>query len=249
MIDTTDINWFYINLDNRLDRRAHIECELKKIGITAKRYPAKMYETTSDLAKYCQHLDFSNHKLLGNIGCSISHYELIEKYNGEGILGILEDDAVFCDDFNERMAYIKNEFTYDWDIFFLSAYFHKVPYWYPQSSHGDYSPTDTKHIHRVYASFTTHSYLINPKSKEKILRLMRQELGKAYAIDHLYILIEPMLNCYSFVPGMTIQLDNLSDISGSQTQSAFFFDACGEHIFANKLSDFDYDGYFGIDKI
>ena len=248
-IDKRDINWFYINLTDRTDRKIHIESELKRIGISAKRYPAKRYETP-DLAKHeYPHLDFGCHKVIGAIGCSVSHYELIKNYDGDGILGILEDDAVFCDDFSERMEYVKNKFTYDWDIFFLSAYHHKTPYWYPQSPHGDYSETDIKHIHRVYASFTTHSYLINPKSKEKILHLMRQEWAKAYAIDHLYILIEPLLNCYSFVPGMTIQLDNLSDISGSQTQSAFFFDACGEHIFANKLSDFDYDGYFGIDKI
>ena len=72
---------FYINLDARTDRRAHMESELAKVGLLDKttRFPAV------------------NMPNLGAIGCSMSHLKCLQiaKEKGWSHVLILEDDVEF----------------------------------------------------------------------------------------------------------------------------------------------------------
>ena len=71
-------NIYYINLESRLDRKIHIEKELKNIGLQARRFNAVK----------CNN---------GAIGCSISHLEVLKmaaQLKLDHIL-ILEDDIQF----------------------------------------------------------------------------------------------------------------------------------------------------------
>jgi hypothetical protein len=86
--------------------------------------------------------------------------------------------------------------------------------------------------------------LVNPNSKDKILKLIRENSHKSYAIDHLYILIQPELNCFSFTPGMANQIVSHSDIDNTVKNQNTFEKTVGPHYFVNKLNDFDYDKYF-----
>jgi glycosyl transferase family 25 len=69
---------FYINLDRRTDRRAEVEQEFAKIGLTVERFPA---------------VDYSP----GSIGCNLSHIAVLKlaKARGYESVMIFEDDFEF----------------------------------------------------------------------------------------------------------------------------------------------------------
>ena len=73
------ISPIFINLDSRIDRRKHIEKELKKIGFRRfERFPAVENK-------------------LGILGCTLSHKGLIENgiSSGVDVIFVVEDDAKF----------------------------------------------------------------------------------------------------------------------------------------------------------
>jgi predicted O-linked N-acetylglucosamine transferase (SPINDLY family)/GR25 family glycosyltransferase involved in LPS biosynthesis len=90
----------YINLDKRTDRRAELEGELAKMGLTAERFPAIEGET-------------------GMIGCGLSHIAVLKRAiteEWENVL-ILEDDFQFLvdkDTFeNQLTRFFNSNATYD----------------------------------------------------------------------------------------------------------------------------------------
>lgn len=234
-----EIEFKCISLPNRTDRREWVETHLNSFNIPFEFFNAK----TSSVQNY-DNLKFLQGIKSPNIGCALSHYELIKNHNSNKILGIFEDDVLLCEDFLERFTYIENNFNLDWDIFFLSSFYHLNTDNNRWHKSGDFEFTDIKYIHRVYGSFCTHSYLVNPNSKDKILKLIRENSHKSYAIDHLYILIQPELNCFSFTPGMANQIVSHSDIDNTVKNQNTFEKTVGPHYFVNKLNDFDYDKYF-----
>jgi GR25 family glycosyltransferase involved in LPS biosynthesis len=244
-ISLKNIDFNYINNKSRTDRLEHIKNELSKFDIKANRFEAITNPDEHNVFFYTtNHPHQASHWTKGQKGCYLSHKFLLENHKTDNILGILEDDVTFCEDFIERMKYVEDNFNLDWDIFFLSSFYHlnsDKNRWHPN---GDYELTDIKYIHRTYGSFTTHSYLVNPKSINKILDKMDEFFKYSYAIDHLYILIQPHLNVYAFTPGMTNQILSYSDILSGIKDQTMFKNICGEHYFSNKLSDFNYDNYF-----
>lgn len=234
-----EIEFKCISLPNRTDRREWVETHLNSFNI-----PFEFFNAKTSSAQNYDNLKFLQGIKSGNIGCALSHYELIKNHNSNKILGIFEDDVLLCEDFLERFSYIENNFNLDWDIFFLSSFYHLNTDNNRWHKSGDFEFTDIKYIHRVYGSFCTHSYLVNPNSKDKILKLIRENSHKSYAIDHLYILIQPELNCFSFTPGMANQIVSHSDIDNTVKNQNTFENTVGPHYFANKLNDFDYDKYF-----
>ena len=234
-----DIKFYFINLSTRQDRLHNIMQELSKIDVTAERFEACTHNSPSHGFNLLRHNN-------GQKGCSLSHITLMmnfDKSQGKH-LGIFEDDAFFCEDFQSRWKYIEENFNRDWDIFFMDSFYHLNDY--PRKHHDiEYELTDIKYIHRVYSHFCTHSYVINVNSIDKILQLYRENISKTWAIDALQIIVEPMLNCYAFTPGMAGQISNKSDIQGKFfDQMAYFYKECGRHIFAQNLSEFDYQSYF-----
>ena len=237
-IKLSNINFKCVNLKNRADRREWIDSHLPNFGI---KY--QYYDALKNSEKY-KHLKFPSEYKPGGIGCTTTHYDILKNYSGNKILGIFEDDVQLSEDFLERFKYIEDNFNLEWDMFFLSSFYHlnndKLR-WNPS---GDFEFTDIKYIHKVYGSFCTHAYLVNPKSIDKIITLMEENLDKSYAIDHLYILIQPQLNCFSFTPGMATQIVSTSDIDNKVKDQTEFERIVGKHYFVNKLEDFNYDEYF-----
>ena len=234
-----EIEFKCISLPNRTDRREWVETHLNSFNI-----PFEFFNAKTSSAQNYDNLKFLQGIKGPNIGCALSHYEIIKNHNSNKILGIFEDDVLLCEDFLERFTYIENNFNLDWDIFFLSSFYHLNTDNNRWHKSGDFEFTDIKYIHRVYGSFCTHSYLVNPNSKDKILKLIRENSHKSYAIDHLYILIQPELNCFSFTPGMANQIVSHSDIDNTVKNQKTFEKTVGPHYFVNKLNDFDYDKYF-----
>jgi GR25 family glycosyltransferase involved in LPS biosynthesis len=239
-ISMDDTEFKCISLPKRKDRREWVESHLKNFNI-----PFEYFDGLTESNNY-DNLKFLPGTKKGGIGGTLSHYEVIKNYNGDKILGIFEDDVLLCEDFIERFSYIENNFNLDWDIFFLSSFYHLNDDKNRWNTTGDFEFTGIKYIHRVYGSFCAHAYLVNPKSKEKILKLIRDNSHKSYAIDHLYILIQPELNCFSFTPGMSNQIVSHSDIDNDIKDQNLFEKIVGKHYFINKLSDFNYEEYFKL---
>ena len=230
-----NIDFHCINLKNRTDKREQFKSEISKVNLKVKFFDG--CEPNYRL----QNFNLS-HQKPGQQGCFASHISLMQNHTSNKILGIFEDDAEFCDDFALRLKYVEKYFDVeDWDIFFLSAFYHHNSHWHKK----DWDLTDTKYIHRVYGAFTTHSYLINPKSINKIIKKLHDVHHKATAIDHAFILIEPELKCYSFTPGMVTQRESMSDINHEVfNQTNYFLGKAGQHIYAKNMKDFDYDNYY-----
>jgi len=241
-ITLDNINFYCISLTKRKDRRDWINSHLKNFNLSFEYFDALTSEDNHT------NIQFLNDTKSGNIGCSLSHYNLIKKYNGDKILGIFEDDVILSNDFIDRFKYLEENMNLDWDMFFLSSFYHlndDIRRWHKT---GDFKFTDIKYIHQVYGSFCTHAYLINPKSISKIVKLMEENFHKSYAIDHLYILIQHQLNCFSFTPGMANQIVSKSDVDGVLKDQNVFESIVGPHYFSNDYKSFNYDTYFKIES-
>ena len=235
-IRAEDITWRWINLLHRGDRRDHMAGQFRKTGITGKRFSAFTkddYHGSSDDVALMQ----STPNTIGNW---LSHTAVIRTAIDDGIVGLLEDDALLCSDFLPRLKYIEDHFDKPWDIFFLGATFHAdEAVWHPELGH-DFELTDVDHIVRTYGAFSNQGYLINPKSAEKILGMMQGRMSRSRGSDHALIQIQPMLNCYCFVPGMVFQIDGQSDIGDGVTKFSNFFKSLGQYIWTDTLAEFDW---------
>ena len=120
-INWRDIQFWYINLSHREDRRAHITRELKKAGIAAQRFDALRLEDYKGDRKDVAVM-MATPKTIGNW---MSHLAVWAKVQDtDGVVGVLEDDALLCDDFTDRLQYIQDNFDKPWDIFYLGATYH-----------------------------------------------------------------------------------------------------------------------------
>lgn len=246
----------FVNLPHRLDRLNHMEKELSRIGLEAVRQRG-MYlnEFPGDRTRV--------HRMLtrtpGAVGCHASQVAVMERALELGKTAfVMEDDLIFCSDFQKRMEYIDNwTKTHSWDVIWLGASFHvKPPYWHRKTGSQnsvdncsaslgyDAKVTDDPRMVRTYGAFATFAYLVNYTSIEKILRLLNQHLPESIGIDWLFIKIQPELECFSFVPGCVMQMDNQSDIGQGMTIWSGFLKLNGTkensaYVFQDKMEDFD----------
>lgn len=241
-IEKQNIDFYYINLLTRPDKKEKTINHLAQHQIEAKHFNAL---TGADQYLNIVGLNYNN----GARGCMLSHIKLINEFDRSTnkILGVFEDDVLLCDDFNERLEYISQNFNKEWDIFFLSSFYHlnTDPI---KDKPVMFEFTDVKYITRVYSSFCTHAYLINPNSIDKIRSLILNQVELSYAIDHVYVQIEQQLNCYAFTPGMANQRTDISDITNGLTDKTVFERILGTHYFCNRLENFDYDTFYSINK-
>ncbi len=233
------IDWYYINLSHRTDRLTHIRGELDKAGIAATRFEAyrkEDYTGSMDNVKAMQHTP-------DTIGNWLSHTAVIGKAREGRIVGVLEDDALICSDFQARLDYICNVFNKPWDIFFLGATFHDDRgQWHPELGF-DHELTDVRHIIRLYGAFSNQGYLVNGYSANTILEMMNDVMPHSTGSDHALIQIQPRLRCYGFVPGMVFQIDNQSDISKGITRFSAFLRGLGPYAWTDTLGEFDYESW------
>ena len=239
--DKSKIQWHYINLDHREDRRVHIAKELAKAGVTAKRFPALTFDDYTGPKENVTTM-MRSPKTIGNW---LSHTGVwTTVVDTDNIAGVLEDDAMLCEDFQERLGYIETHMDRPWDIFYLGATYHVNPaVWHLDDLGRDFELTGIKHIHRVYGAFSNQGYLVNGQSAKMLLAMMDRIKPDVTGSDHAMITLQPYLKCYSFTPGMVFQIDGKSDIGDGYTKFSGFLESLGPHCWANRLEDFDYDNY------
>ena len=193
----------YINLESRVDRKEHIESQLKSIGIVAPRR-------------------FNAIKLKnGRVGCSMSHLKCLEiaKKNNWPYVMICEDDLLVLDS-AKFVQHINTFFglhgnTNDsWNVLLIAG--NNVP---------PYMKVDDTCI-RVTHCQTTTGYIVK-KSYYNILigniragieRLIKEpEKHALFAIDKFWIQLQRMHTWYMLAPVVAVQREDYSDIEHRKT--------------------------------
>jgi GR25 family glycosyltransferase involved in LPS biosynthesis len=94
-----------INLDRRTDRMEKLAPQLEKLDIQYKRFSA---------------VDGKKLDIDPIVAGLRSHLQVMKQIEGQRVL-ILEDDAQFVEDFNEKFEKVMQTLPEDWDIFYLGA--------------------------------------------------------------------------------------------------------------------------------
>ena len=178
-----------INLDRRTDRMAKLGAQLDELGIAYERFSA---------------IDAEILGVKPMVAGTMSHVMVMKKYASQKTL-ILEDDALFCDNFNEKFAEVMPELPKDWDIFYLGALL-------PRGI-GEVQDVGNKYWFKQIFSTGSHAYCIRPEVMKQV----------AYKLDTYdwYIDIGLRLenetrNCYIAQPNLVTQFPSFSDLRGKE---------------------------------
>lgn len=239
------IDWHCINLRQSVSRWEKMSGRAAAAGIKLHRFEALTHADYSGPSANLAAMATRPRHFKGLVGNYLSHLALTKMATSSSrILGVLEDDAILCDDFQLRLKYIEKNFAREWDVFYLGAmYSVRQPVWHAYDIGRDFELTDVKYIHRVFGLPCDHAYLINPASATKLYELCLENMYRANAHDSCMCQLQPALRCFAFVPGCAIQEDGWSDVGNAPSEYAALFAFLGPHIFAERLSDFDYDNY------
>lgn len=117
---------------------------------------------------------------LGALGCFLSHKRLIDKCVAEKVCSvlILEDDAVFCQDFSEKCSEFLNHVPNNWEMLYLGGQ-HLTK---PEDQIIDGCVAIGTNVNR------THAYALNKEGLLKIKHYLSMEpwpIRKRH-IDHYY---------------------------------------------------------------
>lgn len=192
---------FYINLEHRTDRKAHVEEQLSNIGINAERFNAI-------------------HMKNGAVGCSMSHLKCLQialQNNWEHLL-ICEDDITFLnpDLFKNQLNSFFKKHT-NWDVILFAG--NNVP---------PYQQIDETCI-KVSKCQTTTGYLVNGHYIKKLIENIKMGLNSLirdpskhvlYAIDKHWFSLQKIDKWYLIIPLSVIQKEGYSDIEQKVTNYA-----------------------------
>jgi len=246
----------YVNLDHRNDRREHMILELFSKDIEAVRFSGILPQDVH--VPKAKKAGMIKRGTLGAIGCHFAQVGIMEQaLKRKQNAFVMEDDLIFCEDFQIRIKYIDNWMeSHDWDVFWLGGTFHSPAHWHsnphnrelPQCKCNlgrDVEPTSDPRIVRTFGAFSTFAYIVNIKSLPKILKLLDENVHMSMGIDWLLgIYLGPQLKNFAFVPGCVKQMDNQSDIGKDITMFSGFSKLNGteensRYWFQKKMEDFD----------
>lgn len=227
----------FVNMDHRVDRRQRMEQSLAKAGIEAVRtrgMPPSEYKGDRARVRVMQN------RTPGAIGCHFSQVAIMEEaLRQKKHAFVMEDDLMFCADFQKRIAYIEKFIdTHEWDILWLGGTFHINPPWWHKKKGRDAELTDDPRMIRTYGAFCTYAYIVRDQSVEMVLSQLDHWLDKSMGIDWAMIQMQPGLLTYAFVPGCTRQYDNQSDIGRGVTVFSGFA-KLGPYWYQENMEDFD----------
>jgi GR25 family glycosyltransferase involved in LPS biosynthesis len=189
-------NVFYINLESRVDRKTHIEQELKKVNLNGSRIDAVKIDKTNS--------EFKHSPLKqGLIGCTLSHIKCLEialerKFNH---IMIFEDDAEFI--YPELLQSKINNFLEtcrEWDFVFISG-----------DNIGQFEQVNENYI-KVNRCQTTGCYLVNGRYIKTLIDNMKEALIKEEPFDTFFFSLQKVHNWYLLTPVLCTQRDDYSDI-------------------------------------
>jgi GR25 family glycosyltransferase involved in LPS biosynthesis len=171
-----------INLDKRTDRLENITKQLDDLGITFERFSS---------------IDGTGKNPI--IAGRDSHLQVWRDNLGKKIL-ILEDDAQFVDNFQDRFDQVIQTLPENWDVFYLGALLDKMTGKVIKVNNDWY---------RQIVSTGTQAYCIHPDLMQYCID--RIEIYDGYIDVGLRILAEDM-NAYITQPNLVTQYPSYSDL-------------------------------------
>jgi GR25 family glycosyltransferase involved in LPS biosynthesis len=254
----------FVNLDHRQDRLTHMLEQQNRISLPMTRTRGmKPQEVLDKKLATIDQVGVMMRRTEGAVGCHYSQVQVMkDALTRDKHACVFEDDCVFCEDFDKRFEYIHNWIqSHEWDVIWLGASFHcNPPYWHKKSGSQDMRSncsaelgydaklTDDPRMVQTFGAFATFAYIVNKNSIKKILDLFDQHIHKSIGIDWLFILLQPQLKCFSFVPGCVKQMDNQSDIGNGITRWSGFLQLNGtkqnsSYVYQERMEDFQPESF------
>jgi GR25 family glycosyltransferase involved in LPS biosynthesis len=174
-----------INLDRRPDRMEKLVPQLEELDIEYERFSA---------------IDAKELDVKPYVAGTMSHVAVWKKYKGQKVL-VLEDDALFCDNFNDKFEHVMQYLPNGWDIFYLGVLLPKNtgrvasinnPYWFKQ-----------------VMSTGTQAYCLRPDKMDYFIRKLD---GYEWYIDIGLRLENVDSNCFVTQPNLVTQFPSYSDL-------------------------------------
>ena len=171
-----------INLDSRPDRMEAFDEQAKKYALEYIRFPAVPANPPS---------------LPPTWACKESHKSVIKQAVEDNVkrLFVFEDDALFVENFNEKLGELYKELPEDWDMFYLGAW------------HLEYEKYKEGLV-RMKDSYSAHAYGIN----EHYLDDAFSAVYKPKPIDIALSSKHPHIKAYCAKPALVGQTPGYSDI-------------------------------------
>lgn len=186
---------FYINLESRRDRLAHVRTELAKMQIAGERIEA---------------IKMAN----GAIGCTMSHIHCLETAKSRNLpqVFICEDDITFLNPslLHENVGKFEKS-GIAWDVIIIGG--NNAPPYLPIS---DYCI-------RVGNNQTTTGYIVKQHYYDTLIQNFRESAAKfmsdpnnkrAYALDIYWKSLQHTGMWFMIIPATVVQYDDYSDIEG-----------------------------------
>lgn len=189
---------YYINLDNRNDRKKHILNQLKEMN-----YPEERINRINAI----------KHEF-GGLGCTRSHIKALETFlsSNEEICIIFEDDFTFYPNTYDHFHNIIKQINVPkvWDIIMISANIKKDEAFSEHFTKALNVQTASGYmIHRNFATTLLNNY----KDGEKLLSQTLRTKYSEYGLDQYWKKLQPSSNWYICKPRLGYQLENTySDI-------------------------------------
>lgn len=156
--------YYYINLDDRPDRKKQILKEFKKYNIPENKI---------------QRLSATKYDLNGHIGCAFSHKRCLEDAlrNNYDVVIIFEDDFIFklsVNDTNNILKELYNIHGNDWDVLQLASHHKKI------------KPSNSR-LKPVIHATTSSGYIIQKHFYQNLINDLNQSIYKMQKemIEHI----------------------------------------------------------------
>ena len=210
----------YINLDRRKDRREHIESELKRANIKARRISGVDARLYPELLRKCWDPENTS-KCAGQVGCKLSHVKALKYAVAQGWphVAIFEDDFQWKKGFDPQHVIDDVEqiakWRPDWDVIVLSLNVQEKEVF----DHKEIalSSTTTAKLIRVRKALTTHGYLVRAELFQQLIGIFEScevESDLFVAIDTCWQSLQHDTLWYGLTPQMATQGESFSDIEG-----------------------------------
>ena len=166
---------YYINLDDRVDRRELFEKRSKLHDINAVRFPGIVPSEN----QYKQIINEFDERRKYKVGCTLSHQGIVKEAKEKGHKNVLifEDDCVFMEDFKNYAQLCVNELKdLEWDI----MYFGGEPNNYCEGR-------VSKNLYKMRSDggvYCAHAYAVNHTFYDKILNV---DANAILTLDNFYV--------------------------------------------------------------
>lgn len=188
---------YVINLKERVDRKIHIENELKKINCTN----YKLFEGIDG-----KKLKNSTRLPMGMFGLIHTYFNMYEdwKKTPKDSILIIEDDCIFTDNFNEKLKDYIDNVPKDWEMLYFGA------------NHNYHMGKKTEKINdkcvKLNNSYSAHCVILKSYVFEELIYSL-----KSFNIENDVMMsnLQKKYVSYSSIPNLTSQIVSYSNIQNS----------------------------------